>query len=285
MVGGQRPGRRDASAVPDTAVSTTGGIYRHRMFETLDEGPIRWLTITNPERRNAIPFGAWGDLAEAFRAFEASDARVLVVTGSGEDFCTGAELGPGMSLGATVDAYGSMSQVGAAAAALHGLTKPTVAAVDGYAVGAGLNLAIGCDVVVATRRARFAEIFVRRGLTIDFGGTWLLPRLVGLARAKELALTGRIFDAADALEYGLIARVVDPDELVSVAGEVAAELAAGAPMAQRFIKAGLDAAHGMSFGDAIAYERNAQTVLFSTDDFVEGVAAFVERRAPEFGGE
>jgi enoyl-CoA hydratase/carnithine racemase len=254
------------------------------MFEIRDDGAIRWLTITNPERRNAIPFGGWSELAEAFRAFETSDSRVLVVKGSGDDFCTGAELGTSMSSGSTVDAYDSLTEVGEAAAALHGLTKPTVAAVDGYAVGAGLNLAIGCDVVVATRRARFAEIFVQRGLALDFGGTWLLPRLVGLARAKELALTGRMFDAADALEYGLISRVVEQDELTAVAGEIAAELAAGAPMAQRFIKAGLDAAHGISFGDAVAFERSAQTVLFSTEDFAEGIAAFIERRAPEFEG-
>jgi enoyl-CoA hydratase/carnithine racemase len=254
------------------------------MFEIRDEAPIRWLTITNPDRRNAIPFDSWPDLAAAFRAFEASEARVLIVAGAGEDFCTGAELTSDLSLRQSVRAYDTMAEVCDAAAALHALTKPTVAAVDGYAVGAGLNLALGCDVVVATSRARFAEIFVRRGLTLDFGGTWLLPRLVGLARAKELALTGRIFDAADALEYGLIARVVDPGALHEVAREVALEMASGAPMAQRLIKAGLDAAHGMSFEAALAYEQRAQTVLFSTGDFAEGIAAFVERRAAEFEG-
>lgn len=254
------------------------------MFETRDDGPVRWLTISNPGRRNAIPFGAWGDLTAAFHEFARSEARVLVVTGEGDDFCTGAELGGDLSLRSTATASEAMAEVSAAAAALHGLAKPTVAAVDGYAVGAGLNLALGCDVVVATSRARFSEIFVRRGLTLDFGGTWLLPRLVGLARAKELALTGRMVEAGEALDYGMITRVVEPANLVDAAGEIAAQLAAGAPLAQRLIKAGLDMAHGMSFDSALAYEQHAQTVLFSTDDVVEGMTAFVEKRDPEFRG-
>ena len=130
----------------------------------------------------------------------------------------------------------------AAATALHRLAAPTIAAVDGVAAGAGMNLAIGCDIIIATERARFTEIFVRRGLTLDFGGTWLLPHVVGRARALDLALTGRIVGAAEALDMGLVARVVAVDELEAAVSETAVDLAAGAPLAQRFIKTGIDRA-------------------------------------------
>lgn len=254
------------------------------MFHVRDEGPVRWLTIADPDRRNAIPFDQWDDLADIFIAFGESDARVLVVTGAGGNFCSGAAMGMEESLRSPTTAYETMGGVGAAATALHRLPKPTVAAVDGYAVGAGMNLALGCDVVLASDRARFAEIFVRRGLTVDFGGTWLLPRLVGLARAKELALSGRIVDAAEAYDYGMVSRVVPAEALLAEAKQTALTLAAGAPLAQRFIKAGMDAAFDMSFTEAVAYERRAQSVLLPTDDVVEGIAAFLQKRDPEFRG-
>jgi 2-(1,2-epoxy-1,2-dihydrophenyl)acetyl-CoA isomerase len=189
-----------------------------------------------------------------------------------------------MTAGSSTDAYAAMAEVGAAAAALHRVPKPTIAAVDGVAVGAGMNLALGCDIVIASDRARFSEIFVKRGLTLDFGGTWLLPRLVGLARAKELALTGRIIGATEALAYGMIAGVVPPEELVSTAATVAAEIAAGAPLAQRFAKQGIDRSFEMSFDEALAYEQKAQTVLFNSEDLIEGVTSFIEKRPPEFKG-
>ncbi len=116
-----------------------------------------------------------------------------------------------------------MKEVGAAAMALHRLTKPAIAAVDGVAVGAGMNLALGCDVVIATERARFSEIFVKRGLTVDFGGSWLLPRIVGMQRAKDLALSGRIVEAEEAFRIGLVTEVVPVEAL----GQRVAEIADG----------------------------------------------------------
>ncbi|MEX2323346.1 MAG: enoyl-CoA hydratase/isomerase family protein [Acidimicrobiia bacterium] len=254
------------------------------MFSTRDDGPVRWLTISNPGRRNAVPMGSWRDLAAVFDDFEASPARVLVITGDGEDFCSGADLSDLGGAASTTRAYDAMTDVGAAASALHRITKPTVAAVDGYAVGAGMNLALGCDIVIASERARFAEVFVKRGLTLDFGGTWVLPRLVGLARAKELALTGRTVEAAEAMAMGMVARVVPPADLAGSAASLAAELAAGAPLAQRFIKTGLDTSAGSSFDDGLAYEQAAQSLLFGTADVVEGMVAFLEKRPPEFEG-
>lgn len=151
-------------------------------------------------------------------------------------------------------------------------------------MGAGMNLAIGCDIVIATDRARFAEVFVKRGLTVDFGGTWLLPRLIGMARARELALTGRVIDAAEALDIGLVTAVVAPGELAAAVDAMAARLAAGAPLAQRFIKTGLSRSLDMTFEQAIAYENQAQAALLASEDFREGITAFLDKQDPSFGG-
>lgn len=255
------------------------------MFTITDEGPLRRLEIDNPGRRNAVHRRGWEELARLLRSFEESDARVLVVTGAGGDFCSGADLAGDISgMASSVLRYEWMTAVGEAARALHRLAKPTVAAVDGVAVGAGMNLALGCDVVICTDRARFSEIFVRRGLTVDFGGTWLLPRRIGLARAKELALTGRIVPAPEALEYGMIAEVVAPADLQRRAAEVAGTLALGAPLAQRFIKEGFDRSLEMSFDEALEFEERTQVVCLMSEDVVEGVAAFLQKRDPEFRG-
>ena len=254
-----------------------------------DDGPIRTLTLNSPERKNAVPSDQWDVLTAAFSDFEYSGQRVLVLTGSGSDFCAGADLNPeamfgGGSVPSAADNLAAMAAPGGAATALHRLSKPTIAAVDGVAVGAGMNLALGCDIVVASEQARFSEIFVQRGLALDFGGTWLLPRLVGLARARELALTGRIVDAAEALEIGLVARVVPPELLLETATTMAGELAAGAPLAQRFIKVGLDRSTTMTFEQAIQFEDQAQAVLLASQDFVEGVRAFLAKEPPRFDG-
>ncbi len=177
-----------------------------------------------------------------------------------------------------------MKGPGRAAVALHRLPKPSIAAVDGVAVGAGMNLALGCDIVVATDRARFSALFVKRGLTVDLGGTWLLPRIVGMARARELALTGRMVGAAEALEMGMVSRVVSPGDLETVVGEIAEELASGAPIAQNLLKRALSRSLDMTFEQVIAYEEQAQAVLLASDDLREGIAAFRQRRDPHFEG-
>ncbi|HEX9644814.1 MAG TPA: enoyl-CoA hydratase-related protein [Acidimicrobiia bacterium] len=252
-----------------------------------DRAEVRWLTLSNPGKRNAVPVTGWVELAEAFRDFDASPQRAMVIRGAGDDFCAGADLDPERFLAGMTGTAGTadaMRAPGDAATALHRVSKPTIAAVDGVAVGAGMNLAIGCDLAIATERARFSEIFVRRGLTMDFGGSWLLPRLVGLARARDLALTGRIVPAAEALEMGLIGAVVAPDALESVVTERAEALAAGAPLAQRFVKVALDRSSTLSFEQVIALESQAQAVLLTSEDVVEGVRSFLEKRPPEFGG-
>jgi 2-(1,2-epoxy-1,2-dihydrophenyl)acetyl-CoA isomerase len=251
-----------------------------------DRGAVRQLTLTQPERKNAVPGHGWDEISTALADFAASRQRVVILRGAGPDFCSGADLNLDDLHDLKSPAVGRqyMQGPGAAATALHRLPKPSIAAVDGVAVGAGMNLAIGCDVVVATERARFAEVFVKRGLTLDSGGTWLLPRLVGMARARELALTGRIVDAAEALEIGLVSLMVAVDELGDAVESLAAELAEGAPLAQQFIKKGLSRSLDMTFEQAISYEDQAQATLLASDDLREGVAGFLEKRPPEFKG-
>lgn len=255
-----------------------------RMFVTTsDVGPIRHLVLDRAHRMNAVPVDGWDQLRVAFEEFERSAQRVLVVRGAGDNFCAGADLGDGpVPLESIATATESMRRTGDAALALHNISKPTVAAVSGVAVGAGMNLALGCDLVLADKTARFSEVFVRRGLALDFGGTWLLPRIVGMAKAKDLALTGRIVDAATAESMGLVARVVD--DLDAALVEVTEQLALASPLGVAAIKKGLHASHSISFAEAIKFEEATQAECLVSEDFAEGVSAFFDRRSPDFEG-
>jgi 2-(1,2-epoxy-1,2-dihydrophenyl)acetyl-CoA isomerase len=255
-------------------------------LHTEEEGEIRRLVIDRPQRKNAIPYEGWPLLTEAFTDFERSRSRVLIVTGAGGEFCAGADLDLDRFAYADsmTERHRRMKMVGIAATTLHRLTKPTIAAVDGVAVGAGMNLALGCDVVVASDRARFSEIFVRRGLTVDFAGTWLLPRVVGLQRAKEMALSGRVVEAEEAVRLGLAVEMVEHSRLAARALEMAQGFLAGAPLAQSFAKQGLDASFESSFEEAVSWEGQSQSIALGTEDAREGVTAFLEKRSPEWKG-
>jgi 2-(1,2-epoxy-1,2-dihydrophenyl)acetyl-CoA isomerase len=244
-------------------------------------GGVATVTLSNPRRKNAITLPMWGELAAAFRWAASSDeVRVVVVTGDGDDFCSGADLGEGPSR----HWLAHMRDLNGGAQALHDLPQPSIARVDGVAAGAGLNLALGCDLVVASDRARFSEIFSRRGLSVDYGGSWLLPRRIGLHKAKELALLAPIIDAAEAERIGLVNRVVPTAELDGAVEEWAAALAAGPPIALAQTKALLDASAGRTMADALAAEAAAQTVNFGTEDTAESIAAFVQKRTPSYRG-
>ena len=253
-------------------------------LEVEDRDSVRTITIARPERRNAIPPDGWADLTEVFDEFEGSAARVLVLRGKGGDFCAGADLGDEMEVRGVVDSKRRMKLVGQAALTLHRLSKPTIAVVDGVAVGAGMNMALGCDVVIASTRARFSEIFVQRGLTLDFGGSWLLPRVVGIQAAKDLALSGRIVDGAEALRLGLCLDVVEPDALEDRVIEQVGRFLSGAPVGQMFAKQALNHAWDVSFPDALDWEGQSQAICFTTSDVVEGVMSFQQKRPPEFQG-
>jgi enoyl-CoA hydratase/carnithine racemase len=241
------------------------------------------LTLNRPARKNAANAQMWNELLEVFRDVKASDGdRVLVITGAGDAFCSGADLSGGGGGGR--HQLAAMRHIRDVALALHDIPQPTIARVNGVAAGAGCNLALGCDLVVASDRARFSEIFARRGLSVDFGGTWLLPRLIGLHKAKELAFFADIIDARQAAELGIVNKVVAHDELDVAVGEWAARLAAGPPIALAQTKAMLNRSAQVTMEQALELEGWSQTVNFGTTDTVEAITAFVEKREPRFEG-
>ncbi len=240
------------------------------------------VTLNRPERKNAVTNEMWDLLREAFRDVESNpDDRVLVVTGAGGDFCSGADLADSRD-GET--GLARMRRIHSTALALHQLSKPAIARVQGVAVGAGCNLALGCDLVVAAEDARFSEIFARRGLTVDFGGSWLLPRTVGMHRAKELCLLADIISAKEAYEIGLVNRVVPAASLDEVVGDFARRLAAGPPIALSMTKKLLNNAMNVTMEQALEDEARTQTVNFGTEDMAEAFRAFIDKRDPVFRG-
>lgn len=240
------------------------------------------LTLNRPHHKNAVTFPMWGELQRVFQEVSNSSTdRVLIITGTEPAFCSGADLAVAVP---DVHPLQSMAPVNAAANALHEVTKPTIAKVNGDAVGAGMNLALGCDLIVAGESARFSQIFARRGLSVDFGGTWLLPRLVGVHKAKELALFADVISAQEAERIGIVNRVVGDDELDSFVADWAERLAAGPPLALQQTKKMLSNAFSQSLSESLDAEASAQTVNLVSKDTREGIAAFLEKRPPKFQG-
>jgi len=250
------------------------------------DGNVATVTLTNPGKKNAVPRPAWPVLESTFRDLATDPAvRCVVLTGDGDDFSSGADVGGG-TVGGAGDGpgLGFMRTVSRAVEALHAVPQPVVARVAGVCVGASLNLALACDVVIASEDARFSEIFARRGLTIDGGGSWVLPRVVGLLKAKELALLADIIPAGEAERIGLVSRVVPRSELDATVADVAGRLAAGPPLALSMTKRLLNQSAQVTLSQAVEAEAQAQTVNFGTRDTAEAMAAFVERRPPRFEG-
>src|SRR5437763_10837735 len=241
------------------------------------------VTMNRPEKKNAVTGTMTDELTSVFRDVARSpEDRVLVLTGAGGDFSSGADLTDSSALTGSGLFY--MRRVGELALALHAVPQPTIAKVPGVAAGMSVNLAFGCDLVLASDTARFSEIFARRGLALDCGGSWLLPRRVGLHKAKELAFFADVISAADALEMGLINRVVPAGELDKVVDEWAVRLASGPPLALSMIKSQLDAGLSSSLEEALEREAVSQSVNFTTADTAEAMAAFVQKRDPKYTG-
>ena len=177
-----------------------------------------------------------------------------------------------------------MRALGDVALRLHRFPKPTIAKVGGIAAGAGMSLAIGCDLVVASESARFSQIFAKRGLSIDFGSSWLLPRLIGLHRAKELAFFADILSSAEAAEFGLVNRVVPDAELDTFVDGWARRLAEGPTLALSMTKTMLNNSMAVSMDQALEDEARAQATNFATHDTREALTAFIEKRSPTFEG-
>jgi enoyl-CoA hydratase/carnithine racemase len=242
------------------------------------------ITLDRPHRKNAVNGPMWAELAEvAGTIIHSSDDRCVVLTGAGGEFCSGADLDPG-DAGERPHQLAAMRRINQTFQALHDLPQPTIAKVDGVAAGAGMNMALCCDLVVASDRARFSEIFARRGLSIDGAGSWVLPRLVGLHKAKELALFADIISAQDALDLGIVNRVVPVDELDAFVGDWARRLAAGPPIALAMTKRMLNRSFEQSFEQALDDEARSQTINFSTADTAEAIGAFLDKREPRFDG-
>ncbi|WP_024802938.1 enoyl-CoA hydratase/isomerase family protein [Nocardia sp. BMG51109] len=246
-------------------------------------GGVRTLTLNRPHRRNALTLELWGALHDALRAAAHDPAvRALVLTGAGGAFCSGADVVDSDPYAAPFPKLRAVTEV---AQQLHELSVPTVAKVRGVAVGAGWNLALGCDLVVATPDATFSEIFSRRGLSLDCGGSWLLPKLVGVQQAKRLALLGETIDAAQAHALGLVTWIESAEEIDGFVDEIAARLAAGPPIALAQIKALINEGADRTMREALAGESRAQAVAFATADVPEAYAAFGQKRPPSFTGE
>ncbi len=277
-------------------------VYAMETLQVFRENSVVTVTINQPKKKNAINSAMWDGLTEIFREIASRvDDRVVIVTGAGDDFCSGADLsGRGGAGGANAgDAAGAGARAGAqnqvhhlaamrrvndACIALQRLPQPTIAKVRGVAVGAGCNLALGCDLVVASQTARFSEIFARRGLSLDFGGSWLLPRRIGMHRAKELALLAEIVSASDALEMGLVNRVLSDGEVDAFVDNWARKLAAGPPIALAQTKRLLNNSLNVTLEEALDDEAAAQTINFATSDTAEAMRAFIEKREPKFTG-
>jgi enoyl-CoA hydratase/carnithine racemase len=249
-------------------------------------GVVRAI-LNRPAKKNALTLEMFRSLGELFQEVDENrDDRVLVLTGESGNFSTGFDLDDAQTLVELESGLrDEIDRINESAVALFQLRKPTIAAVDGLAVGAGMSLALGCDLVVATSRARFGAVFIHRGLSIDFGLSWLLPRLAGLARAREISLLGQIFDAEAALEWNLVSRVVTPESLQVETSALATSLATSPSAAIAGDTALLNASFQLSFEESIQREAEIQTSNLKTDDVAEAIGAFKNRRTALFKGQ
>ena len=255
------------------------------LLATAAEGVAR-LTLNRPERKNAYSPRMATELMMALAEYAEDPAvRVVVLRGAGENFCSGGDLqgdGDGAESGGATDFMERCYNP--SILALHHFPKPVIAVVEGVAAGAGVNLVLACDLAYAAEGARFAELFVRRSLALDCGGSWLLPRVVGLNKAKELAFFGGWLDAQDAKRFGLVADVFGQGELEEEISSRAAQLEALPPIALAEIKRGLNASFEKELPEALAEEAAAQEKLAGTADFAEAMRAFLEKRPAVFRG-
>ena len=249
------------------------------------DGEVATITLDRPDALNALTVALKEELLAALLAVRADDAvRAVVLTGAGRAFCAGQDLRERLERDAPPLDTEIRVRYNPLIRAMRSIPKPIVGAVNGIAAGAGASLAFACDIRIAAEGASFLLAFGRVGLIPDSGATWLLPRLVGGAKAAELALTNEPLSAVDAERFGLVARVVPGDVLLAEAHKLATRLAAGAPQALALTKRALDASWDASLEDQLETEAVLQGEAGGTADHAEGIAAFLERRPPRFTG-
>ena len=255
-----------------------------------DHDKVRCLALNRPQSKNGLTIEVLQTLLGALAEAERDEAvRAVLLTGRGESFCSGLDLKAAMTMmmQSTGSDFRAANEQRMRACfhgtirALQGLSKPVIALVDGAAAGFGCDLALACDLRVGTARARFGEVFIKRGLMPDGGGTFLLPRIVGLGRALELMFVGDMIESAEALQLGILNRIV-ADEAAAIA--YAQRIAAGPPLVLAEVKRTVYASLSRPFDAALEAEVDGQLRLLGSADFAEGVTAFFAKRPPEFQG-
>ena len=249
------------------------------------DGGVATITLDRPEALNSLEATLKRDLLRALRDAARDPAvRVVILTGAGRAFCAGQDLKERLQPDPTPLDVEVRERFNPLVQAIRSMDKPVVAAINGVAAGAGASLAFACDLRIAAETASFVLAFGRIGLVPDSGATWLLPRLIGLGRATELLLLPDPVGAADALRIGLVNRVVPDGELSAAAGAMAAALAAAAPRSLALTKRAIRRSLEATFEESLDYEASLQGIAGRTADHAEGLAAFVEKRRPNFNG-
>ncbi len=253
-----------------------------------DQDGVRWISIERPASKNALTIDLNKRLVDALHAAAVdNDARAIVLTGRGGSFCSGADMRDVLSKindGMNLEDYLKVYFHGLVRA-VRAIEKPVIALVDGVAAGFGCDLSLICDIRIGTERTRFGEIFVKRGLMPDGGGTFTLPRLIGLGRALDLMFTGRIVEADEAERIGLINRRFPSATAETDVQALAAQLAKGPPLVYARIKKAAYASLEGTFDQTLARECEGQLALLRSQDFAEGMAAFFEKREASFTGQ
>ena len=252
------------------------------------DGHVVTVTIDRPESKNGCTGDMWVAIGAVFQDLRYSGARAVVITGAGGEFCSGADLsGAGAATteggpsGSMLDGMRVLADV---VLSVHSCPVPVIAKVDGVCVGAGLGLALAADLTWCSDRSRFSAIFAKRGISLDFGTSWLLRQRLPVHKAKEIALTARMISGPEAYELGLVNAVVPADELDSATQAVVDAIAGGPPVALSLTKRELDNAASSSLAHALELEAAAQSVNVQTDDMREALMAYIERRPANFTG-
>ena len=256
-----------------------------KLVEVVCAGHVACVTLNRPDKLNALTSQMAAELHLALAEIAGdSNVRVAILTGAGRGFCSGADVNELLatdSRAADVQAGFGITEL---SARLRSMPQPVIAAVNGVAAGAGLAIALACDIRIASKGAGFSSVFVKRSLVPDTGASLLLPRVVGAAAAMEMALTGNVYDAQWALEKGLVSRVVPAERLMEEATTLADEIASNPPLAVRATRALLREGEDAALASAMQREGDANALLSATDDAGEAVRAFLEKRPPEYCG-
>jgi 2-(1,2-epoxy-1,2-dihydrophenyl)acetyl-CoA isomerase len=260
--------------------------WEHILLDKKDR--IATVTLNRPEKMNAFGGLMRQELLEVLEHVAGDpEVRVVVITGAGKAFCVGGdvtEFVDGSQQALAKENPSERHAMGKAVLAINTMEKPVIASVNGAAAGGGCNLALSCDIIIAGEKARFGQVFTKRGLHPDWGGIYFLPRLVGYAKAAELIFTGEVIDAEEAFKIGMVNKLVPQEELASATRELAERIAKNAPVPIAFAKRGLQNFRKWDLAQAVDYESYTLEVLMKSEDVMEGFTAFLEKREPEFKG-